>query len=283
MPAPNHVQVCGNDHSPWVQAVLLGLREKGIRHTLVTVPPPSVIANSGVVMPVAQIDDGPWLLDSERILVALGFSKVEAAERRAMQSVFLSDAMRRTEGRWEFWRRFSFSRDGHPSAVRRMWNHFWRTFPVFYFFLLITFGSRGRSRPTEEQLVEEFRFFQDRLAGDAAFLGGAAPDTVDLQLFGQIQMFASIPGPSLRVLREHPELARLRGWIGAMQERFRDHPRLYSAPWFEPRLPEIEPARALERCFYWAGAVAMWIALPISLLAVVYYATRVRKKGLLRS
>jgi hypothetical protein len=60
-----------------VQALLLGLHQKKIGHTLVTVPPLSLFQSSGILMPAARIDDGPWMLDSERILVEIGFSEVD--------------------------------------------------------------------------------------------------------------------------------------------------------------------------------------------------------------
>ena len=78
---PEHVWVYGGDHSPWVQSVLLGVHERGIPHTLISVPPLSVFLNSGILMPAARIDDGPWLLDSSRILGELGFSKVEPTDK----------------------------------------------------------------------------------------------------------------------------------------------------------------------------------------------------------
>jgi hypothetical protein len=265
-----------------VQAVLLGLHQKKIAHTLVTVPPLSVFLSSGILMPAARIDDGPWLLDSERILVQLGFSEVDADARRALLVVFGSGAMRRTDDPWNFWYRFSYARDGHPKLLRRLWNHFWRSFSIFYFFTLITVGRRARPRPTRERLAREFSFFQERLVSGADFLGGDAPDTVDLQLFGLVQMYASIPGLSLTVLQEDASLERLRDWVEAMQRRFADYTHLYSARDFEPQLPEIEPAPALERFFYWSGATIMWIAFPITLPTVLYFARRVRKKGLAR-
>jgi hypothetical protein len=40
---PAHVTVYGNDHSPWVQAVLLGLDEADIPWTLVAAPPPGLL------------------------------------------------------------------------------------------------------------------------------------------------------------------------------------------------------------------------------------------------
>lgn len=69
-------------------------------------------------------------------------------------------------------------------------------------------------------------------------------------LFGLVQMFESIPGPSLVVLREDPTLERLREWVEAMQGRFADYTHLYSARDFEPKRPEIEPATAVERFSY---------------------------------
>ncbi len=276
---PKHVWVYGNDHSPWVQAVLLGLHENEIAHTLVTIPPLSVCLRSGVLMPAAKIDDGPWLLDSERILVELDFSEVEADARSALLVAFGSGALRRADGPWNFWHRFSYARDDHPKLTRRMWNHFWRSFSIFYFFTLITLGRRARPRPTPERLAREFSFFQERLVPGAAFLGGDAPDTVDLQLFGLVQMYASIPGPSLAVLQEDPTLERLREWVETMQGHFSDYAHLYSAKNFEPKLAEMAPAARLERCFYWAGAALMWIAFPVTLPTVFYFSRRVRNKS----
>jgi glutathione S-transferase len=275
---PNHVWVYGNDHSPWVQAVLLGLHQNEIAHTLVTVPPLSIFLKSGILMPAARIDERPWLLDSEAILVRLAFSEVEPGTRRALMDVFISGAMRRADDAWKFWRRFSYVRDGHPSFPRRLWNQFWRSFSIFYFFTLIRIGRRTRPRATPEQLAREFSFFQERLVPGSEFIGGAAPDTVDLQLFGLVQMFESIPGPSLVVLREDPTLERLREWVEAMQRRFADYTHLYSARDFEPKRPEIEPATAVERFFYWSGATLMWIAFPITLPTVFYFARIAAKK-----
>jgi hypothetical protein len=166
--------------------------------------------------------------------------------------------------------------------VQRLWNQLWRSFSILYFFTLITMGRRARPKPTPERLARGFSFFQERLRPGAEFLGGGAPDSVDLQLVGLVQMCASIPGPSLAVLREDPTLPALRGWIEAMRRCLSDYAHLYSAREFEPRLPEIERASALERFFYWSGAAVMWIAFPITLPTALYLSRRVRKKGLLR-
>jgi hypothetical protein len=55
------------------------------------------------------------------------------------------------------------------------------------------------------------------------------PITFDLQLFGLVQMCASIPGPSLAVLGEDSSLQRLREWTETMQRRFAEFPHLHSA------------------------------------------------------
>ena len=43
---PTHVTVYGNDHSPWVQAVLMGLHDARIPHVLVNAPPLDVFLDS---------------------------------------------------------------------------------------------------------------------------------------------------------------------------------------------------------------------------------------------
>ena len=278
---PRHVRVYGNDHSPWVQAVLLGLHDQGIDHTLVTVPPLSVFLRSGVLMPAARVDDGPWLLDSGRILAELGYAEVGEPERRALTRTFMTGALDRTARPWEFWHRFSWARDGHPRAIRRHWNHFWRAFSIFYFFTLITTARRTRSAPSRDEIGELFAGWRQRLRADAPFFGGDAPGTVDLQLFGLVQMYASIPGPCLSVLREDPKLDRMREWIGAMQSRFSSHGHAYAAPYFEPKLAEIRRTTGLERLFFWSGAALMWVAFPLSLPVVAFFARRIRSRRLL--
>jgi glutathione S-transferase len=281
-PVPNHVWVYGNDHSPWVQAVLLGLFEKNIDHTFVTVPPVSVILRSGVMMPMAKIDDGPWIWDSEKILVAIGYDEVKASQRPALSRVFGNEAMRRTDNVWNFWHAFSQSRDGHPSGVRRSWNHFWRAFPVFYFFTLIRVIGRSLPTATKKHLISAFSYFQDQLEPDADFLAGDTPNTADLQLFGLVQMCASVPGASLKVLVEEPKLERLRDWIAAMQSRLATYPRLYSAAHFDPKQPASAIARPFEQFLFWCGAATFILALPVSVAATFYYMRRVRHNGMQR-
>lgn len=279
-PGPEHVWVYGGDHSPWVQSVLLGLHDRGIAHTLITVPPLSVFLGSGIFMPAARLDEGPWLLDSARILGHLGFSAVEEPDRRALQVAFGTGALQRTDSAWEFWRSWSSHRDEHPSLARRLWNQTWRPFSVFYFFVIISLMRRRIAQRSNDQLREDFSYWEERLGSNGAFLGGDAPDTVDLQLFGQVQMYASIPGRSLDVICEDPALDRLRDWVQRMQRHFSGYTHLYSGPYFEPKLPGPEPSAAYERAFYWLGCALMWLALPLTLGVTLLFISRVGKQGL---
>ena len=52
------LKLYGNDHSPWVQAIMLGLHEKGMEYTRSTFPPLEVFKKWGPMMPAASIDDG---------------------------------------------------------------------------------------------------------------------------------------------------------------------------------------------------------------------------------
>ena len=189
-------------------------------------------------------------------------------------------ALDRTDPPWRFWHRFSLVRDGHPATARRLWNHFWRAFSIFYFFTLITIARRGVGVSSAEHQQRDLTAWQGRLPAGAVFFGGDAPDTVDLQLFGLVQMFASVPGKALEILRRDPELERLREWAGAMQQRLDAYRHLYTATTLDPRRPAIEPASLLDRLAFWSGAATMWLGLPITLPATLFLAWRVRKRGL---
>lgn len=280
MAKPRHVQVYGNDHSPWVQAVLLGLHDGGIDHVLVGAPPLAVFLESGVLMPAARFDGGGWQRDSAHILKGLGYSAVGDGRARSLERLFLRGAMHRVDDPWQFWKRFSFARDDHPSTLRHLWNHVWRAFPVFYFFVIISFARGRRGTRDADALLAAFEPVQAELSEGVAFLGGDAPDTADFQLFGIVQMFASIPGLPLQLLREEARLAPLRAWVSRMQERFADHAHLYSATGFEPILPAPRSATRFERMLFWVGAAACWLALPITLPLVLFYTWWIRNRKL---
>jgi hypothetical protein len=187
--------------------------------------------------------------------------------------------LRRTDDAWTFWSRFSFARDGHPNVLRRHWNHFWRAFSILYFFTLIRVGGPKMAPRDPDTGRKAMLALQARLPGADPFFGGDAPATLDLQLFGLVQMFSSIPVPELGSLQNDPELERLRLWVGEMQRRFSDYGHLYSATDYEPGLPPPPTSSVTERVAFWLGAVAMWLAFPITLPLVAFYAARVRRTG----
>ena len=124
-----HVHVYGNDHSPWVQAVLLGLHWKGIPHTRRTAPPLAVFAKSGVMMPAASIGDTPWRLESTDILRELGYDPVSRGDLREIYAAWRGVFHRADHISW-FFGNFSLSRDQSPSLPARLRNHFLRSFSV---------------------------------------------------------------------------------------------------------------------------------------------------------
>ena len=277
---PSHVTVYGNDHSPWVQAVLLGLHDAGIAHTLVTAPPPELLVDSGVLMPAVRFDDEPWRFDSGHILAALGYREVEPAAARVLSHLFLRAALTRVDDRWAFWHRFSSSRDGEPERWRRAWHHVARALPVFYFFVLISAARLRVPAWDASAFAAAFEKLQHGLREDAAFFGGEAPSTLDLQLFGLVQMLETMPRLPLEVLCDTPGLERLRGWVAAMQARFVNYDRLYTAQRFDPRSPARPVATPVERTLFWCGSGACWLAAPVLVPLVLYYSARVRRKGL---
>ena len=273
-----HISIYGNDHSPWVQSILLAVHRKGLPHSELALPPPALFLNSGVLMPAAKIDDGPWLLDSGKIIAKLGFSEVSAPDRKALHRAFGS-ALERTDNPLNFWYRWSYLRDASPLLIRRLWNHLLRPFSVFYFLLLITI-ARQKLKLSTEQVRQNFLYWEHRLDTGALFFGGEAPDTVDFQFFGMVQMYASIPGRSLAILQCDEELPQVRAWIKRMHEQFENYPHLYTASKFEARLPEVERAPLYERPFFWIGSAMMWLGFPVTLALCLYFINRVRKKGL---
>lgn len=278
---PARVTVYGNDHSPWVQAVLLGAHDAGIPGELVAMPPLRVFGESGVLMPVAQVGDGDWLRDSERILVAMGEDPVAPELARLLGRLFLTCAMTRVDAAWTFWQRFSLVRDTHPNAIRRALHHVFRAVPVFYFFCLISAGARGRPRPDGDRIAGAFDAVQRHLPEDADYFGGETPSTADYQLFGIVQMCATLPGKPLNVLLHHLDLDPLRAWIHRMQTRFITYERLYTAQLFEPHSPARPTASPVEQGLFWLGAVACWLLAPVTIAATVFFAARVRSKGFL--
>lgn len=274
------LDVYGQDHSPWVQAVLLGLHEKGLTHTLTSIPPFSVFRKSGIMMPAASIDGGPWQLESTEILERVGFEPVSREDIRAIYDAW-QGVLNRPDHAWRFWHAFSLCRYRHPSLLLSLRNHFLRSFATLYFYLLIRFVVLFGNQKDPENFGDQFLYWEQKLEKSAgAYLGGDRPDALDLLLFGITQCHCSIPVPPLAALQNDPRLERLRTWIGSMQERFADYSHLYSGVYFEPRSPAPIRSSRLEQTAFWLGAVFMVISFPITIPLILFFAIRTPRSPL---
>lgn len=274
MPA---IKLYGNDHSPWVQAVMLGLHQKKLEYTRSTVPAPELLMSWGVMMPAASFDGEPWELESKNLLARIGFSPVSAEDmaeiRRTWQGV-----LHRADFWTRFWGEFSLASDPCPTQPMRLLNNFLRSFTVLYFFLLIRFAVLMGRRREPKSYGDQYRSWEARFAAmQGPFLGGDAPDSVDLLLFGIIQCHCSIPVAPVTALQTDPGLVHTRRWISQMQNCFSDYPSLYSGVYFEPHSTPPEPAGTIDQLAFWLGAIAIlaffWISIPL----VVVLAYRNRK------
>ena len=275
-----HLDVYGQDHSPWVQTVLLGLHEKGVPHTLTTVPPLSVFRKSGIMMPAASVDGGPWQLESAEILEQVGYGAVSREDLRAIYGAWRG-VTHRADRALRFFHAFSLSRDLHPSLWPRLRNNFLRSFAVLYFYLVLRLMVLSRRQPDPESFAEQFLYWEKKLEESAAaYLGGDDPKILDMMLFGIIQCHCSIPVPPIAALQKDPKLTRLRTWIGRMQERFADYGHLYSGVYFEPHSPPPVRTTRLERAAFWLGSAFMLASFPITISLIAFFAIRVPRTEL---
>lgn len=270
-----HLDVYGQDHSPWVQTVLLGLFEKGVSPTLTTVPPFPVLIKWGVVMPAASVDGAPWQLGSVDILQHVGYGTISPEDTRAIRHAWRG-VTHRVKSSKRFFRAASLTREPHASYLWRLRNQFLRSFVVLYFYLLLQFLARAGWQSDPENFAEQFRYWECKLEdGACAYLGGDEPNIVDMMLFGIVQCHCSIPVPPVEALQKDPALTRMRAWIGTMQARFTGYRHLYSGVYFEPHSARPEPATSLEQAAFWVGLTCMLIAFPITIPLILIFAIRV--------
>jgi len=271
------VELYGQDHSPWVQAVLLGLYEKKIAYRLTTAPPLSVFLKWGVLMPAARLDGAPWRIESIDLLHAMGFDVPTPEELAAIRQAWLGVAWRARHTR-RFFAAASRIRDPHPSAIRRVARQFVRGFVVIYFFLLLRFVWAVGLQPDPDDFADQFLYWERRLAeGGKAFFGGCQPNSCDLLLFGMVQCHCSMPSPPVPVLQNDPRLGRTRAWIGAMHIHFRGYQSCYSGAFFEPKLRTPQPAGPRERAAFWAGVGSTILLSPVTAPIIAFLALRVRR------
>lgn len=263
-----HFDVYGQTHSPWVQAVLLGLHHRGISHELTTVTPLETLRKWGVYMPAARAEGEAWEIESGDILQRAGYGPVEQDDKRAINQAWRG-VMHRPDSILGFFQAFAAAGDPHSGTFVRLWRNFWRSFSTFYFCLLIRYQVRKASYRDPENFGDQFLYWEDRFSR-SAFIDGDEAGASDMMLFGIIQCHASIPVPPLSALQDDERLVNVRAWISRMHMLFSDYPYLYSGPWFDPRLPAPRPASMLDRAAFYLGAMTMTVAFPVTVPLVFY-------------
>ncbi|MEM9303697.1 MAG: hypothetical protein AAGE01_16375 [Pseudomonadota bacterium] len=272
------IDVFGHPHSPWVQAVLLGLHDRRVPHALRTAPTLAILWRFGNSMPLARFDGSPWMPESAAILERAGLGAVTPEAARAAMDAWRG-VFHRADHIGRFFGGFSRTGDPHRRWAVCTWRNFWRSFGALYFFLRLRSVIWALGYRDPDDFGEQFLFWENALVDQGtAYFGGEAPDTADFLLFGVIQCHASIPVAPLHALREDARLEQLRSWIGRMHERFEDYPFLYSGPWFEPRRPAPETAAIGGRIAYWTGLACMVLAAPITVPLAFAFMHRVNRE-----
>ena len=266
----------GNNHSPWVQAIMMALHEKRLGYSRTTVPPLEVFSKWGPMMPAISIDGEPWFLESADILYRLGYSQVADEDMLAIRQAW-TGVMHRTDYWPRFWGEFSLASDPNPNFARRFANNFLRAFTILYFFILIRLGVFSRGYGDPDNHADAYIHWEERLADSKCqFLGGDKPDSEDLLLFGIVQCHCSVPVPTVLALQADPRLPLVRDWIGRMQRRFSDYPSLFSGSYFSPHSAGPERASGLEQFAFWLGSI-FWISLlPLTGAVIGYFIHRNR-------
>lgn len=271
-----HVEVYGTDHSPWVQAVLLGLYDAKIDHHLRSLPPLQTFKTAGIMMPAARIDDGEWQLESADILQSLGFKAVPKEHQRLIMSSWRG-LTHRVDSSALFWSNFSLAGDTSPSYLRRQINNLLRPFMPLTFFLLIHFLRLTGRSSNPKNFGDQFVPFEDMLkTSDTPYLCGSEPNSLDFLLFGMVQSHCTTYVPPVNALQTDERLERLRKWLATMQKRFEGYDRLYSGVYFPPHTQRPKIATGSERLVFWIGAALMVAAFPIIVPLIIFLSVRNR-------
>ena len=225
------VDLYGNDHSPWVQSVLLCLYDKNINYNLRVIPTLSLLFKSGVMMPAMRDDNYKWKLDSAEILQKLGNDSLSSSEKKLIFKTW-QGVQHRVDNPLRFFYAFSLCKGFHNNKLFNLYNHALRPLTSIYFFTLLNIIKiKIRKFTINEKFFDQYSYWNKKLLTQGTnFFGGYSPNIIDYQLFGVIQCHCSIPYPPLiKTLQENPDLSYLRKWISQMHVKFADYPHLYSA------------------------------------------------------
>ena len=271
------VNVYGGYHSPWVQAVLLGLHDRRIDHAVTALPPLETFVSDGITMPSASIDGAAWQLESVDILKEIGCRDVSQAELQHINSAWRG-VLRRADNIGSFWGGFSQSGDQNENPFIRLIKNFLRSFITLYFYLLIRTVNLVTNPQEPENYGDQFVYFNDRLVeNDKSFLSGDKPNSLDYLLFGIIQCHCSIYVAPVTALQTDERLDVLRGWIARMHERFNQYPYLYSGLYFPPHRNPPEPDTGINRLAFWLGGISMIAMFYITIPVIAFLAIRRRR------
>ncbi len=259
------VEVYGGYHSPWVQAVLLALHERGVEHRVRQVPPLEALLKWGVLMPAVSIDEGPWEIESAQILGKLGWGSISDVDLQAVTTAW-QGVLHRPDNPFRFFAAFARAGDNSPSLLTRSVRNFARSFIPMYMFVLINVAKLTMKPAEPENYGDQYVFWESALeSSSGAFIDGEAPGIRDLLLFGVVQCHSSIPTPPLQPLHDDGRLPEMRRWIAKMHGRFRDYPYLYSGGHFEPRMAQPVTQSPAQQAIFYAGLIAMFALLPVTL------------------
>lgn len=263
----DHHQIYGVDHSPWVQAVLVGLHLKAQDYDLTPLPSLRKLLHSGVRMPALKVD-GVWQTESADILEKLGYASADPRDQ-AMVAATWQGVLHRPDSLLNFFNSFAKVRMIGASGLTRSIRQLLRPLLTIFFYVLIKLAL-WRLKPTDpENFTEQFKPINERLKSQA-FLCGEAPGILDCQQFGIIQCHLSIPHPPLvAAMTADPALKHLHAWMERMHGLLQGYPHLYSEDYFTPHQPPYAIASPGQRAIFWFGVALYLLALPLTLLALV--------------
>ena len=263
--------IYGVDHSPWVQAVLIGLTEKSIDWQLTSVPPLQTFFKWGVLMPVASLDAGSWKRESSNLLTDIGFEPVTETDLVALRNAWRGVTYR-SENPIEFLRSFAKAGDCSESILKRSLNNFLRSFIALYMLTLLTIVRVSKRVSNPSDWSRQFLYWESCLAvSSGKFIDGITPGSRDFFLFGIVQCHCSIPVPPFHVLTDDSRLRLIRAWICSMQERYPEYQHCYSAKYFDTGLLPPNSSSNFQQCLFGAGVVVMLVALPIVLPTMIFF------------
>lgn len=274
MPDPPTI-VFGTDHSPWTQAVLLGLAAHGRSFRLQPHPPSlGAFFKMGFVMPSADFGDGQLIGDSfcilSRVIEGPGRSReVSIADQGAMERLFLAYALDRVgPGRWaRFVQGWARKRDvpQRPTSIAL------RALLCWYFFILIALARialrrRGLQAGDGPWIRKQLDRWNARL-GTQPFLHGQQPGVSDYGLLGQMECMASgLTDWTLPLVNARPHLV---AWLSRMHARVEGHSVVHSRRVFDVNDgPERASRREVGWFYLWFWG---WLILtPITALVLAY-------------